>query len=413
MLHFHWFQSAHSEQLCIRIHIAQVVMAGKEASVGLMNSMTSNNEEETPIHGQSVMSINRSTVAHVENPVGDVAKHDNPVNLDIMINCKPVLLVDIFSGSNLTMASAYGDVRMPGKLYSSKMNLTEFVETQLVNEWKISTKWIAWVKALDLKSKIKKKEVLEKVKAEVEARSAYEITECAFSLTFTFVREMFKDYDGKKKVEKDLLLDEDSRFLHLLVDDKTFSKTTTPDLLYYLRDCCLYDDVVRFIVKFYMGKFDKNSLKENCNHRRLHGNRKFCEIILFISQFFGRAELVMKDSQVKELWNALSFLNDFVMALLDQCRIAHQKFLDNPPKRIVGRNKRDDEESDGMNDVASSLESYSIVEERSVSKRDKKRKGSAGLPGSIPKKLQTKKQVEVIKEKDSTGSLALVVSVKD
>jgi hypothetical protein len=266
---------------------------------------------------------------------------------------------------------------------------------------------------LDLKSKIKKKEVLEKVKTEVEARSAYEITECAFSLTFTFVREMFKDYDGKKKVEKDLLLDEDSHFLHLLVEDRTFSKTMTPDLLYYLRDCCCYDDVVRFIVKFYTGKYDENLLKENCNHHRLRGNRRFCEIILFISQFFGRAELIMKDSQVKELWNTLSFLDDFVMALLDQCRIAHQTFLDNPPKRIVGRNERDDEESDGMDDVASSLESHSIVEERSVSKRDKKRKALTGLAGSTPKKLQTEKEVKVIHEKDSTGSAALIVRPKD
>jgi hypothetical protein len=71
----------------------------------------------------------------------------------------------------------------------------------------------------------------------------------------------------------------------------------------------------------------------------------------------------MKDSQIKELWNTLSFLNDFVMALLDQCHIAHQKFLDNPPKRILGTNERDDEESDGTHDVASSLESHSIVEE--------------------------------------------------
>ena len=407
-MHFHWLQSDRSEQLCIRTHIAQVVMAGKEANVG---EMTSNNEEES-IHGQSVMSLNRSTVT--ENAVGDVAKGDNSVNLNIMMNRKPVLLEDIFSQKNVTMAVAYGDVQMPVKLYSKKMNLSQFVETQLVDEWKISTKWVAWLKTLDFETKIHKNEVLEKVKTAIEARNAYEITDCAFSLTVSYVRDLFKEYDGKKKVHQDLLLNEDNRFLHLLVDNTTFSKTTIADLQYYLRDCCCYEEAVRFILKFHTEKFDEELLKEYCNHRRLRVNRRFCEIILFISQFFGRAELVMKDSQVKELWNALSFLNEFVMALLEQCQMVQEKFLSNPSKRIVGsRNESDDEESDGMEDIASSLGSRSIVEEKSVSKGSAKRRASIVLAGSMSKKLQTEEKMEVVEEKESTASLSLVVSVED
>jgi DNA gyrase/topoisomerase IV subunit A len=47
--------------------------------------------------------------------------------------------------------------------------------------------------------------------------------------------------------------------------------------------------------------------------------------VIFISQFFGRAERVMEESKVKELWKTLLFLNDFVKALEEQSKISREK----------------------------------------------------------------------------------------
>ena len=82
---------------------------------------------------------------------------NDDVNLDIMIDKKAVTIKDFpqIGGQN---AAAYGDVMMPSKLYATKRNIQTFIESKMVDDWKVTKKWMAWLKQVDLKTVIKKRE---------------------------------------------------------------------------------------------------------------------------------------------------------------------------------------------------------------------------------------------------------------
>jgi hypothetical protein len=98
---------------------------------------------------------------------------------------------------------------------------------------------------------------------------------------------------------------------------------SSPDLTFFIKESHCYTETDRFIKKF-VGKneIDTDVIEKFWNPRP---NRRFSEILLFISQFFGRAERVMEESKVKELWKTLLFLNDFVKALEEQSKITQEK----------------------------------------------------------------------------------------
>jgi succinate dehydrogenase flavin-adding protein (antitoxin of CptAB toxin-antitoxin module) len=126
-------------------------------------------------------------------------------------------------------------------------------------------------------------------------------------ISFQSVLSNFYDHDSKKKVQDNILSTEDRRFLHLLVGADEFKDTTNPDLLLYVKLCHFHLESVRLIQKFHsmINEIDRDLIEKFWNPC---ANRTYCEIVIFISQFFGRAERVMEESKVKELWSSHSTL---------------------------------------------------------------------------------------------------------
>jgi hypothetical protein len=109
----------------------------------------------------------------------------------------------------------------------------------------------------------------------------------------------------ERKKQNDILSSIDWVFLHLLVGADDFKDTSNPDLTFYIKKSHCHTATVRLIKKF-VGKneIDTDVIEKFCN---LHPNRRFSEILIFISQFFRKAELVMEELKVKELWKTLLF----------------------------------------------------------------------------------------------------------
>lgn len=51
----------------------------------------------------------------------------------------------------------------------------------------------------------------------------------------------------------------------------------------------------------------------------MQANRRFCDIVIFILHFFGRAERIFQEAEVRVLWDSLLFVGDFMRALVSLC----------------------------------------------------------------------------------------------
>lgn len=128
---------------------------------------------------------------------------------------------------------------------------------------------------------------------------------------------------GKKKKDKDILSDDDRTCIHLLVNTGDFSALTNLDLIPYVREARCLENTLALIDKYNKNKVVDTKLIRS--HWPAHPNRRFAEILIFISQFFGRADRVFPQEVVSKLWRALLFVNDFVLALHNQADILRDK----------------------------------------------------------------------------------------
>jgi hypothetical protein len=260
-------------------------------------------EEEKSIEGYASLqggSVIKSGHSKGPSDGGSPDENTSDVKFDITIDRKGVTLKDLpqFGGQD---AVAYGNVTMPAKLYGVKGNIQSFIESKLVDDWNITKLWTGWLKQVVLNTVISKKQVRLQVSEELEPQMETVGNSGQLQISFST----------------------DRVFLHLLVGTDDFKYTSSPDLTFYMKESHCYTETVRFIKKF-VGKneIDTDVIEKFWNPRP---NRRFSEIVIFISQFFGRAERVMEESKVKELWKTLLFLNDFVKALEEQSKISQEK----------------------------------------------------------------------------------------
>ena len=286
-------------------------------------------EEEKIIQGYGSLeggSVIKS--AHSKGPSDGGSPDENnkegtsDVKFETTIDRKGVTLKDLpqFGGQD---AVAYGNVTMPAKLYRVKGTIQSFVESKLVDDWNITKLWTGWLKKVDLNTVISKKQVRLQVSEELKPQMETVGNSGQPQISFSTANAIFADHDGRKKKENDILSSSDRVFLHLLVGTDDFKYTSSPDLTFYIKESHCFTETVRFIKKF-VGKneIDTDVIEKFWNPRP---NRRFSEILIFISQFFGRAERVMEELKVKELWKTLLFLNDFVKALEEQSKITREK----------------------------------------------------------------------------------------
>jgi hypothetical protein len=369
-----------------------------EEEQGGKNEDDSTNAEKEPTADNKA-----NNVSSKENSGGDVegrnaSKHNN-INLEIMIKKKLVDIEDLpqIGGQKVP---AYGDVMMPAKLYATKTNIQSFIESELVEDWNITHKWWEWLKKVDLKSAVEKKEVVSLLRLEMKAQKKNEkSTKGGLQISFSTANSIFADYDGKKKKQNDLLSRTDRAFLHLLVGADEFGDTKTPDLAFYLKESCCHYETVRLIQKFDTeGKVDVALIEHHWNPRP---NRRFCEILIFISQFFGRAEHVMMGPKVQELWNSLPFVHHFVKALVDQCEMFQEK----NEKKVENTRDTENVDSDQGQDKSEDDRNASFESEAKIIKKPEAVKGKVSLvvkkrkvenDGSVElaKKLKIEKSIE-------------------
>jgi hypothetical protein len=185
---------------------------------------------------------------------------------------------------------------------------------------------------------------------------------------------------------------------------------------FYLKESRCHEETVRLLRKFdTRGKFDTNLIENHWNPRP---NRRFCEILIFICQFFGRAEHVMEDSKVRQLWSTLVFVNDFIKALEDQSKEYYEK---QEKWQEITRNE-DEKKRKEMEDILPHSVSEQglnvdvhVKVDSSKQKAIKKRKTSDKKAAA---KKNTKKKgksttAESTKEKEATKSAVSVVSVEN
>lgn len=292
------------------------------------NESESSDEEKSTQGYPSLQGGSVTKSGHTKGPSDqgspDESNQDgtSDVKFDITIDRKSVTLKDLpqFGGQE---AVAYGNVTMPGKLYGVKGNIQSFIESKLVDDYNITKLWTGWLKQVVLKTVISKEEIRLQISEELKPQMETVDNDGQLQISFSTANAIFADHDGKKKKDNDILSSSDRVFLHLLVGTDDFKYTSSPDLSFYIKESHCYTETVRLIKKF-VGKseIDTDVIKKFWNPRP---NRRFSEILIFISQFFGRAELVMEELKVKELWKTLLFLNDFVKALEEQSKISQEK----------------------------------------------------------------------------------------
>jgi ribosomal protein L12E/L44/L45/RPP1/RPP2 len=75
-------------------------------------------------------------------------------------------------------------------------------------------------------------------------------------------------------------------------------------------------------------KYNKNKVVDTKlihSHWPARPNSWFAKILIFILQFFGRADHLFPQEVVSKLWRALLFVNDFVLALHNQADISRDR----------------------------------------------------------------------------------------
>ena len=349
-----------------------------EEEEGGKNEDDSTNNEKEIAHNKANNASSKENSGDVESRTTSKPTH---VNLDMMIKKKLIDIEDLpqIGGQKVP---AYGDVMMPGKLYATKTNIQSFIESEMVEDWNVSKKWWEWLKKVDLKSSMEKEEVLSLVHSEMEPQMKNEKN--SMQISFSTANSIFSDYDGKKKKQNNLLSRTDRVFLHLLVGADEFGDTKTPDLFFYLKESRSHHETLRLIQKFDTGgKVDINLIEKHWNPRP---NRRFCEILIFISHFFGRAEHVMVGPKVQELWNSLPFVDHFVKALEDQCRIfqeKHERKLDNVRTTESEDSDHNEDESEEQ-DIVKKPEAKNESVSQPVTKR--KAENAATKPAKRQKK---------------------------
>ena len=217
----------------------------------------------------------------------DTESYKNYSDLQIMMNGEAITL-DKLPKMGGQPVLAYSDVKMPAKLYTTTDNIERFVESQLndKDEWNLTKAWNNYLEHTSCAADITKDTLRETVQKQL----------CnSWQLSLVTVNQIFADYDKYKKKTDDPLSDKDRAFLHLLVGPEEFGIAVTHDTASYLRESWCYYECIRLIEKVCGQDVDTSLMKTNIDPRP---KKRFCDIVIFISHFFGRAELVWEREKV-------------------------------------------------------------------------------------------------------------------
>ena len=125
-----------------------------------------------------------------------------------------------------------------------------------------------------------------------------------------------------RRKQDDPLSDKDRAFLHLLVGPEEFGIAVTHDTASYLRESRCYYECIRLIEKFCGQDVDTSLMERNIDPRP---KKRFCDIVIFISHFFGRAELCGNEKRYEHSGILLCLLMSLCMDWRNRALLSKKK----------------------------------------------------------------------------------------
>ena len=340
----------------------------------------------------------------------DTESYKNYSDLQIMKNGEAITL-DKLPKMGGQPVLAYSDVKMPAKLYTTTDNIERFVESQLndKDEWNLTKAWNNYLEHTSC-ADITKDTLRETVQKQLRN---------SWQLSLATVNQIFADYDKHKKKTDDPLSDKDRAFLHLLVGPEEFGIAVTHDTASYLRESRSYYECIRLIKKFCGLNVDTSRMERNIDPRP---KKRFCDIVIFISHFFGRAEHVWEVKKVRTLWDTLVFVDEFVYGLEEQSILFEGKTKTEKStkstkagEQSMDEGEREIEQKDGKSSFETTNDSNEVQVPEDVGTKTRKRKGAENKT-PVAKKKEKPESVgedqiqQMAKDKKMTESAVSVVS---
>jgi hypothetical protein len=259
-------------------------------------------------------------------PISDGAFLQKNLASSVTKNEQRVALSDLPNwGGNLQFCHSI--VKMPGKLYVQKGNIEYHTESLLSDGYRVEVAWHNWTASLNLVTFIAKKDAVEAISLELRCLKNSGHGQNG-DINFATAMNLFNSYDGVKKKAGDVLSDQDRNCIHLMVSAGDFHNVSSPELISYVKEARCLEQTMALIKKYNELKIvDTEMIRTHWNPRP---NRRYTEILIFISHYFGRAELIFQEETVRKLWHSLLFVNDFVIALQNQAQEYKEKMHTKP-----------------------------------------------------------------------------------
>jgi hypothetical protein len=269
----------------------------------------------------------------------------------------------------------YKDVEMPAKLYGRTQNIEDHVDEKVPHLEHVGVAWQRFVKTVDLDTMISNNKIKEFI-----IRDFQDLNEQGNGfryIHFATVKDIFDTY-GKKGKESDLLTTNDRYFLHLLVNYRDFFHVTNPEITIYSKKCNCLSQTIRIIEKYSKNRIVNTDAMRNYSDPR--PNRRFNEMLIFISHYFGRMELVFGESVVMKVFNNLTFVHDFTLGIEEQAIAWEKKEKEKNMRATDAGNDDVDSDLDSNAGRAKRRRSTSSPAKGSKAQRTKGGKGNTPLP---------------------------------
>ena len=227
-----------------------------------------------------------------------------------------VVVLNEFLGVPDTHNMSYEDImNTTGKFFKKKENIVDFVDSKLKETWRVTEKFDKWLEKQDLLHHVKNSAMVVKIFEDV-----CEMKGGTALYSVSMVKTLFDINDGNKRTNE-ALENSDLRFLNLMAASSQFDSLKNPDLINYVKEAQCHKESVRIIRKYGSTDIDTDLIAEGW---RRQTKRRSLEIAIFISQYFGRAERVMEDCDVKVLWDSLEFMDHLLKIVEVQCKPLQQ-----------------------------------------------------------------------------------------
>jgi hypothetical protein len=241
----------------------------------------------------------------------DITNAKRDVVCSTTMDGKVVALNEFFGFPPTKVMSIEDIMSMNDKLFGKKACIIDFVDSKLKETWRVSNLFDKWLADHGLSQLIENADLVSSLAADVGSPNVG-----TKSYSVSMISALFDSNDGKKLTDQGLI-DSDLISLNLLSASGHFGSVKGPEFTRYVKDGLCHTEANRLIRKYDTSVIDKDIIEE---HWPRVTKRRSLEIAVFISQYFGRAERVMVEKNVKVLWDSLELMNDLINVIEAECK---------------------------------------------------------------------------------------------